>query len=329
MGNSRSNYERHEDDEQQQRMVIGKEFRLLLGQLRLSSDLIKRHRILFRNKQQYHREPSSSSSNSTIASSASFDQPNSAVSFIQLDIPTSPIDAKEFDTHAFMQYLLQQESYGKELSHVFRIPMNITKTHKIRTKTLPTMKIAAVYYEQPCSTHDLNIETFSLDYEAELERKIEQFNDKNILSIYISKSSAYVIYTKSSSLHSKYKLIRSTTMSKTALDNFEWLHPFIDYSNLGCRLCGIIPFANCPMENSLTIYWVFEQVDTNETIQYDYSLIECQLKVSSAPNWCSLLNLMVKQEWKLVATLDYNQKKKTNEQTYFLLFFQRLKHLRD
>ncbi|UJR37131.1 hypothetical protein I4U23_029835 [Adineta vaga] len=329
MGNSRSNYERHEDDEQQQRMVIGKEFRLILGHLQLSSDLIKRHKILFNNKQQHHhhhREISSSSSNSTITSSSSFEQQHSSVSFIQLDIPISPFDSNEFDTHAFMQYLLQQESYGKELSHVFKIPSILTNNRKIRMKTLPTLKIATVYYDQSCSTHDLHIEVLSLEHENELEQKIQEFNEKNILSIYISKSSAYVIYTKSSSLTNKYKIIRSTTMSKTALDNFEWLHPFIDYSNLGYRLCGIIPFMNCPSENSFTIYWVFEQFESNETIQYDYSLIEYQLKSSSSPEWFSLLNLMLKKEWKLVATFDYNQKKKSSEQTYFLLFFQRVKN---
>jgi len=118
-------------------------------------------------------------------------------------------------------------------------------------------------------------------------------------------------------------------MSKTALENFEWLHPFIDYSNLGYRLCGIIPFIISPSENSFTIYWVFEQIETNDAIQYDYSIIEYQFKSSSFNNWISLLNLMSKQEWKLVATFDYNQKKKTGEQTYFLLFFQRLKNSHD
>jgi hypothetical protein len=136
-------------------------------------------------------------------------------------------------------------------------------------------------------------------------------------------SSAYVIYTKGSLVHSKYKLIRSTTMSKTALDNFEWLHPFIDYSNLGYRLCGLIPFMNSPTESSFTIYWVFEQLDA---VQYDYSIVEYQLKSSTCPNWLSLLSLMSKQDWKLVATFDYNQKKKASDQTCFLLFFQRLKN---
>jgi hypothetical protein len=114
-------------------------------------------------------------------------------------------------------------------------------------------------------------------------------------------------------------------MSKTALDNFEWLHPFLTYSNLGYRLCGIIPIINSPLENSFTIYWLFEQM---ETIEYDYCIIEYQLKSFSLNNWISLLNLMSKQGWKLVTTFDYNQKKKTCEQLYILLFFQRLKEAR-
>jgi len=119
-------------------------------------------------------------------------------------------------------------------------------------------------------------------------------------------------------------------MSKTTLENFEWLHPFIDYSNLGYRLCGIIPYKNFPLETSFTIYWLFEQIETNETIQYDYCLIEYQLKSFSLNSWISLINLMSKQEWKLVATFNYNQKKKNHgEQIYFLIFFQRLKTLQD
>jgi hypothetical protein len=118
-------------------------------------------------------------------------------------------------------------------------------------------------------------------------------------------------------------------MSKTALENFEWLHPFIDYSNLGYRLCGIIPLNNSSLETSFTIYWLFEQLESNEIIQYDYSLIEYRLKSFSLNSWTSLLNLMFKQEWKLVATFNYNQKKKHNEQIYFLLFFQRLKNQQD
>jgi hypothetical protein len=114
-------------------------------------------------------------------------------------------------------------------------------------------------------------------------------------------------------------------MSKTALENFEWLHPFINYSNLGYRLCGIIPFVDSPLDTSFTIYWLFEQIESNESIQYDYCIIEYQLKSPSLNSWTSLLNLMAKQEWKLVTTFEYNQKKKNGEQIYFLLFFQKLK----
>jgi len=193
MGNSRSSYERHEDDEQQQRIVIGKEFRLVLGQINLSSDIMKRKKILLNNRQQSHRELSSSSSNSTITSSSSFDQYPSSVSLIQLDIPTSQFDSNELNTHAFMQYLLQQESYGKELTHIFKIPSTTTQNnnHKSRSKTLPTLKIAAIYYDQPCITNELNIGIISLLYENELEQKIQEFNEKNILSIYTSSISFF------------------------------------------------------------------------------------------------------------------------------------------
>jgi hypothetical protein len=336
MGNSRSNYKRHEDDEQQQRIVIGKEFRLVLGQLNLT----KQKKILLNTKQQNRRKLSSSSSNSTITSSSSSDNQNSSVSLIQFDIPTSPLDSNEFDIHALIQYLFQQQSNGKELSHIFQIPFN----HKTQLKTFPTLQIAAIYYEQSSTTiNQLNIESISLFYENELEQKIQKFNEKNILSIYTSslislslitflrnllflESTAYIIYTKNLSIHKKYKLIRSTTMLKTTLENFEWLQPFIDYSNLGYRLCGIISYNNSPLETSFTIYWLFEQIETNERIPYDYCLIEYQLKTFSLNSWISLLNLMSKQEWKLVSTFNYNEKKKNHgEQIYFLLFFQRLK----
>ena len=118
-------------------------------------------------------------------------------------------------------------------------------------------------------------------------------------------------------------------MSKTALENFEWLNPFITYSNLGYRLCGLIPFINSPLENSFTIHWVFEQIETNEIIPYDYCIIEYQLKSFSLNSWISLLNLMSKQDWKLVTTFDYHQKTKNRDRTYFLLFFQRLKNQQD
>ncbi|CAF0772302.1 unnamed protein product [Rotaria sp. Silwood1] len=300
MGNSRSNYERHEDDEQQQRIVIGKEFRLVLGQLNLSSNIIKRKKNFSNNKQQNPRKVSLSSSNSTITSSSSFDNHHSSVYVIQLDIPTSPFDSNELDTHAFIQYLFHQDSYGKELTHIFKIPIPTTNNNnqKSQSKTLPTLKIVAIYYDQPTTTNELNIETISLLSEHELEQKCQEFNEKNILSIYTSKTQAYIIYTKKSIMHNKYKLIRSTTMSKTILENFEWLHPFINYSNLGYRLCGMIPIINSSLNTSFTIYWLFEQTETNETLQYDYCIIEYQLKTFSFNSWTSLLNLMSKQEWK-------------------------------
>jgi len=180
MGNSKSSYERHEDDEQQQRIIIGKEFRLVLGKV----DLIKRKKILLNIKQQYHRKLSSSSSNSTITSSSSSDHQHSSVSLIQLDIPTSPFDSNEFDIHTFIQYLFQQQSNGKELSHIFKIPFSTN--HKSQSKTLPTVQIAAIYYDQLSTTNELNIEIISLTYENELEQKIQEFNEKNILSIYTS-----------------------------------------------------------------------------------------------------------------------------------------------
>ncbi|CAF2113521.1 unnamed protein product [Rotaria magnacalcarata] len=334
MGNSRSSYERHEDDEQQQRIVIGKEFRLILGQLHLSSDLVKRKKTLSHHKQSFPRKVSLSSSNSTITSSSSCDHHNSSFYCIQLDIPTTPFEPNEIDTHALLQYLLLQDSYGKELTHIFKIPVNLANNNqKSQSKTLPTLKIAAVYYDQSSSTttttttaSEFYIETVSLLSESELEEKIEEFNEKHILCIYTSKLKAHIIYGKKLMLGNRYKLTRSTTMSKTILENFEWLHPFINYSNLGYRLCGIIPLVNSSLDTSFTIYWLFEQIDTNETIQYDYCIIEYQLKSSSLNSWTSLLNLMSKQEWRLVATFDYNQKKKNGEQTYFLLFFQRIKN---
>lgn len=178
MGNSRSNYERHEDDEQQQRIVIGKEFRLVLGQLNLT----KRKRILLNPK--HHRKLSSSSSNSSITSSSSSDHQHSSVSLIQLDIPTSPLDSNEFDTHSLIQYLFQHQTTGKELSHIFQIPFSINS--KSQLKTFPTLQITAIYYEQLSATNDLNIESISLIYENQLEENIQKFNQKNILSIYTS-----------------------------------------------------------------------------------------------------------------------------------------------
>lgn len=198
MGNSRSNYERHEDDEQQQRMVIGKQFRLILGQLDLPSDIVKRKKTFSNYKQAYSRKVSLSSSNSTITSSSSSDHHNSSIYFLQLDIPTSPFSPNEIDANTLIQYLLNQDTYGKELTHVFKIPnnMNISNNNqKSQLKTLPTVKIAAVYYDSSSTNHDLHTETISLSSENELEGKIQEFNEKNIQCIYTSsKSEFYLSY---------------------------------------------------------------------------------------------------------------------------------------
>jgi hypothetical protein len=210
MGNSTSTYERHEDAEQQQRILIGKEFRLILGQVDLSSGLIKRKKNPLNHKQQRHRNISSSSSNSTITSSSSSDHQHSSVTLIQLDIPTSPFDSNELDTHAFIQYVFHQDSYGKELSHIFKIPVSISNNHKSRFKTLPTLKIAAVYYDQPCTNTDFNIEIISLLNENELEQKLQEFNEKTILSIYSSSitsfSSQTFVYSVVFRINSLYNL---------------------------------------------------------------------------------------------------------------------------
>lgn len=331
MGNSKSNYERHKDDDeqqqQQQRIIIEKEFYLVLGQL----DLPKEKKISFNKKQLHRKLSSSSSSNSTITSSSSSDQQYPFVSLIQFDIPTSLFDSNEFNTQTLIQYLIHQQSDGKEFSQLFKIPCPTNH------KTLSTLQIAAIYYDQTSITNDLNIECISLLNENEFEQKIEEFNEKNILSIctssiiilfyfthssltFILESTAYIIYTKNLTVDKKYKLIRSTIVSH---ENLQWLHPFIDYSKQGYRLCGLIPFNQSSSENFLTIYWLFE---SNETISYDYCLLEYQSKSFSLNNWISLLNLMSKQEWKLVGTMNYNQKKKNDEHIYFLLCFQRLKH---
>ena len=197
MGNSTSQYERHEDDEQQQRLVINRDFRLVLGQLDLSSNLFKSKKTLLNSttnntgKQPRHRKISSSSSNSTITSSSSSDQPFSSISLIHLDIPTSSFDSNELDTHALVQYLLHHESYGKELSHLFRLPSATTTTShsKSRSKSLPTAKIVAVYYDQPSTTNEFSIETIPLVNENEFEGKCQQFYHTSILSIYTSSRS--------------------------------------------------------------------------------------------------------------------------------------------
>jgi hypothetical protein len=189
MGNSTSQYERHEDDEQQQRMVISRDFRLVLGQLDLSSEQTKKKRSLLSNQKPRHRKiSSSSSSNTTItsssSSSSSSDQQYSSVALSHLDIPTSPFDLNELDTNVFLQYLLDQDFYGKELSHVFKVPPLISTHPKARSKTLPTVSIAAIYYDQSASSNELTIETISLLDDTDLETRFAAFNNRTILSIY-------------------------------------------------------------------------------------------------------------------------------------------------
>jgi hypothetical protein len=109
-------------------------------------------------------------------------------------------------------------------------------------------------------------------------------------------------------------------MLKTALENFDWLHPLINYSQQGYRLCGLIPLVGNCSKSAWTIYWLFERT---ERLVYDYCLIEYQLKSSSLNSWTSLLTFMAKQDWRLVGTLEYTRTKKTNEQVTHLLFFQK------
>ena len=326
-GNTSHHYERHEDDEQQQRSTIHGDFRLILGQVDLSLDINQRKRLSFTYKQPRHRKISSST-----------DQQSSTVSLLIIDIPTSPFDSNELDTHTFVRNLLDQDVYGKELAHLFRIPH--INEQKSRSKTLPTIKLAAIYYEQASTTNDLTIDTLSYVDENDFEGKVDLFKDKIILSTYTSskrsvdyhqsifidiilESNIYLISTKNLSKNSQYIWIRSTTMFRTALENFEWFQPFIHYSHIGYRLCGVIPLVNKPPETSLTIYWLFERM---EKVHYEPCILEYQWKSScsnSLINWTSLLNWMSKQEWKLVSTLDYQCKKKTGEQHSCLLFFQK------
>lgn len=187
MGNTKSQYERHEDDhEQQQRrrpIVIEKDFRLLLGEV----DLNKTRKILS-SKSKQHRKLSSSSSNSTTGSISSIDlQHYSYASLIQFDIPISLFDSNELDTQILIQYLIHQQSTEKELAHLFRIPNNRRSSPAKISST--AQQIAAVYYEQTSITFDLNIERISLVDENEIEHKLERFNGKNILAIYPSSKS--------------------------------------------------------------------------------------------------------------------------------------------
>lgn len=184
MGNSKSNYKRYEDDHdqvQRRRIVIERDFRLLLGQV----DLNKEKKIVS-SKPKQHRKLSSSSSNSTTGSISSIDLQHAYTSLVQFDIPISRLNANELDIQTLIQYLIHQQSSGKELAHLFPIPSN----RKTQTKDLVnTQHIAAVYYEQTSMTNDLNIERISLIDENQIEHQLEQFYSKNILSIYPSSNS--------------------------------------------------------------------------------------------------------------------------------------------
>ena len=111
------------------------------------------------------------------------------MALIHLDIPTSPFDSNELNTHAFLQYLLDQDSYGKELTHIFRAPPSTGTQTKSRLKSLPTVSIAAVYYDQPASSNEVTIETISLLDEKDLDNQFAAFNNRTILSIYASSKS--------------------------------------------------------------------------------------------------------------------------------------------
>lgn len=137
----------------------------------------------------------------------------------------------------------------------------------------------------------------------------------------------YIIYTKNLPAQNKYHLVRSTVTPQTALKDLDWLQPFIDYSKLGYRLCGLIPFDRPPFETCFTVYWLFEQVEGSDS--YDSCLLEYSFKSFSLNRWRSLLNFMARQEWKLVATFNSEQKKSHAEQLYFLLFFQRFTNQQD
>lgn len=134
---------------------------------------------------------------------------------------------------------------------------------------------------------------------------------------------AYVIYTNNVSHSNRYRLIRSRISSMNDLKSFEWIQPFLDYSKQGYRLCGLIPIEHPPFETCLTLYWLFEQIESPIVVPYEKCLLEYSIKSFSLPRWTTLLNLMWKQQWKLVGTFHYDQKKNNAEQMYLLVFFQR------
>jgi hypothetical protein len=186
MGNANHHYERHEDDEQQQCVVINRDFRLVLGQLDLATDLLTRNKKFLNHRQTRHRKMSSSSSLSCTISTSTDCQPSS-MSLLYLDIPTSLFDHNELDTYAFRQYLCDQDFYGKELYHVFKVPTLLNNHSKSRCQTLPTLKLAAIYYDQPSTNNELIIDTVPLFDDADdFQGKFQVFNDKTILAMYTS-----------------------------------------------------------------------------------------------------------------------------------------------
>ena len=294
MGNTKSNYERHEDDEyEQQRIHLGKDCRLIVGDIHFS----KRKKCLTTQDQL------SSSSNSSLASS--FDDDPSplssstlSVELISIDLPFVNDDTNELDIRLLNQYLTQQQSYGKELTHLYRIELN----SKSKSRSL-----IGVYYDQIYRTEDFTIEKIS----SLNEETIAKFAKKTILSIYSTSQNLnrepqlFVISRKTVAENSTYKLIHSTETS-------DWLEPFVYYSKRGYRLCGFV-------ENSSSLSWLFEE-KTN--CQYDHCVIEIRTKTFSLNKWKTFLNLMYKQQWKLVTIHDYySQMNKFS----ILCFFQRVK----
>ena len=171
MGNATSQYERHEDDEQQ-RISIGKHFRLILGQVNLSNDLMKKKKILLSQR----KICSSSTSNSY-----------SSLAIVYLDIPTSPFDTNEPDPHALLQYLQNQEAYTKDLFHLFPVPLSNAEMEKTRLKSLPTRRMAAIYYENGSSSENLIIDTIPVIDEQDLFEKLQSFDYQNyIAAVYAS-----------------------------------------------------------------------------------------------------------------------------------------------
>lgn len=178
-GNSTHHYERHEDDEQQQqRIFIQRDFRWIFGQLDLTSEISSRKRLTFSTskKPSRHRKISSST-----------EQNSSSVSLIIVDIPTSPFDTNELDLHTFRKILLDQNVDGKELSHLFRIPSIEQNEKSSMLKTLPTIQLATIFYEQNSTNNDLFIDTLSYIDENDFQNVLfDQFKDKTILSTYTS-----------------------------------------------------------------------------------------------------------------------------------------------